>query len=208
MTLKKILTLVTLGSTVTSLVACSQPQKPRHSAKKRPLTIMQSDSEPTQDPKVRLQFNDIKTATVQDNFQNGTTLEQIKSFYGEPKTHTTKPAGDVTLDVYTWTIDKATITVQLFQNSTVAKAISNFAFERKKTITETIYTKEIQNGMTFTRATEILGQADVYSQSVSSDGEEIQAIWSSNLKGTDNARHIKLIFKDGKLVEKSQYGLN
>ena len=81
--LKKILTLVILGSTVTSLVACSQPQKPRHSAKKRPLITMQSDSEPTQDPKVRLQFNDIKTATVQDNFQNGTTLEQIKSFYGE-----------------------------------------------------------------------------------------------------------------------------
>lgn len=208
MTLKKPLTLITLSLALVSLTACSNSQSKTHHSTKKALTTLQSESKPSQDPKVRLQFNDIKTATVQDSFKDGSTLEQVKAFYGEPKTHTTKPAGDVTLDVYTWNIDNATITVQLYKNSTIAKAISNFAFERKKTITKAVYTEKLQNDMTFTRATEILGQPDVLSQAVSSDGEQIQALWSSNLKGNDNTKQIKLIFKDGKLSEKSQQGLN
>lgn len=207
MTIRKPLTLITLSLALISLAACANSQIKTHHSKKRALTTLQSESKPAQDPKVRLQFNDIKTATIHEDFKDGSTLEQVKVFYGEPKTHTTKPAGDVTLDVYTWNIDNTTITVQLFKNSTIAKAISNFAFERKKTITKAVYTDKIKNDMTFTRATEILGQPDVLSQAVSSDGEQIQALWSSNLKGSDNTKQIKLIFKNGKLSEKSQQGL-
>lgn len=207
MNFKKILPVATLGLALISLSACTSNKDTNHTAKKKELTTLQSKSEPKQDPQVRLKFNDIKTATAENNFKGGTSLEQIKELYGEPTSHTTKPAGDVTLDVYTWEVDGVTISAQLFENSTIARAISNFAFERKQTVTKKIYDKKLPNDLTFTEVTEILGQPDVMSEAVSSDGERLQALWSSNLKGEDNTRQIELIFKNGKLSEKSQKGL-
>ncbi|MGT2831979.1 DUF3862 domain-containing protein [Streptococcus halotolerans] len=207
MIFKKILPVATLSLALISLSACSTNKDTNPNAKKKELTTIQSKSEPRQDPQVRLKFNDIKTATAANDFKGGTSLEQVKALYGEPKSHTTKPAGDVTLDVYTWEIDGATISVQLFEDSTIARAISNFAFERKQTITKKIYDNKLPNDLTFTEVTEILGQPDVMSQAVSSDGEQLQALWSSNLKGKDNTRQIELIFKNGKLSKKSQHGL-
>ncbi|MEQ9763655.1 DUF3862 domain-containing protein [Streptococcus jiangjianxini] len=207
MIFKKILPVATLSLALISLAACSTNKDANPNAKKKELTTIQSKSEPRQDPQVRLKFNDIKTATAANDFKGGTSLEQVKALYGEPKSHTTKPAGDVTLDVYTWEIDGATISVQLFEDSTIARAISNFAFERKQTITKKIYDDKLPNDLTFTEVTEILGQPDVMSQAVSSDGEQLQALWSSNLKGKDNTRQIELIFKNGKLSKKSQNGL-
>lgn len=204
---KKLLLITTITLALISLSACSSNKNTKPQANKEALNTLQSKTEPQQDPQVRLKFNDIKTATAADDFQGGTPLEQIKALYGEPKSHTTKPAGDVTLDVYTWDVDGVIISAQLFEDSTIARAISNFAFNRKQTVTKKIYDEKLPNDLTFTEVTEIIGQPDVMSQAVSSDGEQLQALWSSNLKGKDNTRQIELIFKNGKLSEKSQKGL-
>ena len=204
---KKLLLITTITLALISLSACSSNKNTKPQANKEVLNTLQSKTEPQQDPQVRLKFNDIKTATAADDFKGGTPLEQIKALYGEPKSHTTKPAGDVTLDVYTWDVDGVIISAQLFEDSTIARAISNFAFDRKQTVTKKIYDEKLPNDLTFTEVTEIIGQPDVMSQAVSSDGEQLQALWSSNLKGKDNTRQIELIFKNGKLSEKSQKGL-
>lgn len=204
---KKLLLITTITLALISLSACSSNKNTKPQANKEALNTLQSKTEPQQDPQVRLKFNDIKTATAADDFKGGTPLEQIKALYGEPKSHETKPAGDVTLDVYTWDIDGVIISAQLFEDSTIARAISNFAFDRKQTVTKKIYDEKLPNNLTFTEVTEIIGQPDVMSQAVSSDGEQLQALWSSNLKGKDNTRQIELIFKNGKLSEKSQKGL-
>lgn len=204
---KKLLLITTITLALISLSACSSNKNTKPQANKEALNTLQSKTEPQQDPQVRLKFNDIKTATAADDFKGGTPLEQIKALYGEPKSHTTKPAGDVTLDVYTWDVDGVIISAQLFEDSTIARAISNFAFDRKQTVTKKIYDEKLPNDLTFTEVTEIIGQPDVMSQAVSSDGEQLQALWSSNLKGKDNTRQIELIFKNGKLNEKSQKGL-
>ncbi|MFZ7333926.1 DUF3862 domain-containing protein [Streptococcus pluranimalium] len=204
---KKLLLITTITLALISLSACSSNKNTKPQANKEALNTLQSKTEPQQDPQVRLKFNDIKTATAADDFKGGTPLEQLKALYGEPKSHTTKPAGDVTLDVYTWDVDGVIISAQLFEDSTIARAISNFAFDRKQTVTKKIYDEKLPNDLTFTEVTEIIGQPDVMSQAVSSDGEQLQALWSSNLKGKDNTRQIELIFKNGKLSEKSQKGL-
>lgn len=204
---KKLLLITTITLALISLSACSSNKNTKPQANKEALNTLQSKTEPQQDPQVRLKFNDIKTATAADDFKGGTPLEQIKALYGEPKSHTTKPAGDVTLDVYTWDVDGVIISAQLFEDSTIARAISNFAFDRKQTVTKKNYDEKLPNDLTFTEVTEIIGQPDVMSQAVSSDGEQLQALWSSNLKGKDNTRQIELIFKNGKLSEKSQKGL-
>ncbi|MXQ48246.1 DUF3862 domain-containing protein [Streptococcus pneumoniae] len=204
---KKLLLITTITLALISLSACSSNKNTKPQANKEALNTLQSKTEPQQDPHVRLKFNDIKTATAADDFKGGTPLEQIKALYGEPKSHETKPAGDVTLDVYTWDVDGVIISAQLFEDSTIARAISNFAFDRKQTVTKKIYDEKLPNDLTFTEVTEIIGQPDVMSQAVSSDGEQLQALWSSNLKGKDNTRQIELIFKNGKLSEKSQKGL-
>ena len=207
MNFKKLLPITTITLALISLSACSSNKNTKPQANKEALNTLQSKTEPQQDPQVRLKFNDIKTATAADDFKGGTPLEQIKALYGEPKSHETKPAGDVTLDVYTWDVDGVIISAQLFEDSTIARAISNFAFDRKQTVTKKIYDEKLPNDLTFTEVTEIIGQPDVMSQAVSSDGEQLQALWSSNLKGKDNTRQIELIFKNGKLSEKSQKGL-
>lgn len=204
---KKLLLITTITLALISLSACSSNKNTKLQANKEALNTLQSKTEPQQDPQVRLKFNDIKTATAADDFKGGTPLEQLKALYGEPKSHTTKPAGDVTLDVYTWDVDGVIISAQLFEDSTIARAISNFAFDRKQTVTKKIYDEKLPNDLTFTEVTEIIGQPDVMSQAVSSDGEQLQALWSSNLKGKNNTRQIELIFKNGKLSEKSQKGL-
>lgn len=204
---KKLLLITTITLALISLSACSSNKNTKPQANKEALNTLQSKTEPQQDPQVRLKFNDIKTATAADDFKGGTPLEQLKALYGEPKSHTTKPAGDVTLDVYTWDVDGVIISAQLFEDSTIARAISNFAFDRKQTVTKKIYDEKLPNDLTFTEVTEIIGQPDVMSQAVSSDGEQLQALWSSNLKGKDSTRQIELIFKNGKLSEKSQKGL-
>ncbi|WP_438830762.1 DUF3862 domain-containing protein [Streptococcus pluranimalium] len=204
---KKLLLITTITLALISLSACSSNKNTKPKTNKEALTTLQSKTEPQQDPQVRLKFNNIKTATAANDFKGGTPLEQIKALYGEPKSHTTKPAGDVTLDVYTWDVDGVIISAQLFEDSTIARAISNFAFDRKQTVTKKIYDEKLPNDLTFTEVTEIIGQPDVMSQAVSSDGEQLQALWSSNLKGKDNTRQIELIFKNGKLSEKSQKGL-
>lgn len=209
MNFKKLLPITTITFTLAliSLSACSSNKNTKPQANKEALNTLQSKTEPQQDPQVRLKFNDIKTATAANDFKGGTPLEQLKALYGEPKSHETKPAGDVTLDVYTWDVDGVIISAQLFEDSTIARAISNFAFDRKQTVTKKIYDEKLPNDLTFTEVTEIIGQPDVMSQAVSSDGEQLQALWSSNLKGKDNTRQIELIFKNGKLSEKSQKGL-
>ncbi|WP_438838496.1 DUF3862 domain-containing protein [Streptococcus pluranimalium] len=204
---KKLLLITTITLALISLSACSSNKNTKPQTNKESLTTLQSKTEPQQDPQVRLKFNNIKTATAANDFKGGTPLEQIKALYGEPKSHITKPAGDVTLDVYTWDVDGVIISAQLFEDSTIARAISNFAFDRKQTVTKKIYDEKLPNDLTFTEVTEIIGQPDVMSQAVSSDGEQLQALWSSNLKGKDNTRQIELIFKNGKLSEKSQKGL-
>lgn len=204
---KRLLPITLLGLTLLTLSACSSKGQETKTPAKKEITTLQSETGHLQNPNIRLKFNEIKTGSAENGFKGGSTLEELKALYGEPSSHTTKPAGDVTLDVYSWDIEEAKVNAQLYENSTIARAISNFSFDRKQTITKKIFDDKIHKDMTFTQATEALGQPDVMSEAVSSDGEIIQALWSSNLKGKNQVRQIELIFTNQKLTDMKQTGL-
>lgn len=189
------------------LSSCTNGSKSNTRPAKKAIVNLQRDETIKKDNQVRLKFNDIKTATAANDFKGGSTLENIISMYGKPNSHKKQKSGNVTLDVYNWNLKGIQINIQLLDDSTIARSISNFSFERKQTITKEIYDRQLPEGIDFKKAVEVLGQPDVMSQAVSSDSEEIQAVWTSNLKGTNHGRQLQLIFTNNKLSKKTQNGL-
>lgn len=208
--MKKGFYLVTLSLLLISLTACSNKNKEATSPSSD--TELLTSSSKTEHEDVRLNFNKIVLAQAANEFKGGTTLEELKAIYGEPTSQSQTPAGDVTLDSYTWNFDSVVVTVQLFENSSIARSISNFVFSRKATIDQKMYDK-LENGMTFKQAIEILGEPDDFSQAVSSDKVELQAMWVSGFKSESNSDQsrsasITLSFENDALTQKSQTGLN
>lgn len=197
MSIKKKLLLTTLILTFFTLSACSTKNK---------VTEIKSDTTAqtfkTKNENIRLQFNDIKVSDVSNEFQGGSSLENIKSLYGDPKTSEDIPAGDVTVNSYTWEIDGITINAELFNDSTIGKSISNFNFIRKNTITKKKY-ESLSNGMSYQKVISILGEPDDFSQASSSDSSEIKALWGTGIKSKNRNSTIRLTFTNGNLVEKS-----
>lgn len=203
-----------LSLTILSLAACGSKnnkktnQAPDPSELKTEI-LLQDSSVPHQD--VRLKFNDIKLATAKDDFKGGTTLEELKKNFGEPTKHEKVPAGDVELDLYSWKFDQVELNVHLFEDNAIVRTISNFRFEREQTISKTVVdslkkTHGESEGDTFQTISEKLGQPDVMSQAISSDKEEIEAIWTSGLK-TSTGATLKLYFENGHLSNIEQTGI-
>ena len=161
----------------------------------------------TENADFRLNFNKIKVSEDRTAFTGGTNLEVLKELLGEPVKHEQKPAGDVTLDSYTWEKNGAAIVVHLYQNSTVARSITNFSFKRKAKISRSDFQK-LQTNASYKQIIEQLGEPDVLSQSVSSDKSEIQAVWTSGLETKSESAAIQLYFENNLLKNKSQNGLN
>lgn len=183
-----------------SLVACTpkkESTEPTEPVQSRQITAKHSDT--------RLAFNKIVLAKADDEFKGGTNLATLKELFGEPKSHEEVPAGDVTLDSYKWQFDQMEIGVQLYEDSAIVRSISHFSFIRENTISLADF-NTIKEGMTFTQAVDLLGEPDVFSQAVSSDKEQLQAIWSSGLK-TNNHAQIDLLFENNKLISFNQIGL-
>lgn len=61
--------------------------------------------------------------------------------------------------------------------------------------------------MTYNQVTKILTEPDDYTQAISTDKEQLQAVWISGLKTDSQGANISLIFEDGKLTKKSQNAL-
>ncbi|MFS1663712.1 DUF3862 domain-containing protein [Streptococcus sp. zg-JUN1979] len=157
---------------------------------------------------IRLAFNNIKLGNRDNDFSGGSTLEDLKNLFGEPAQTFQTPAGDVTLDGYTWQFDTVTVTVNLLRDSAITRAISNFNFIRFNTISKQAIA-QIADGMTFQQAIDLLGQPDVYSESVSSDNTRTQALWVSGIEGASNQTQtqaqaqISLEFTDDRLTHKT-----
>lgn len=201
-----------LSLTVVSLVACKQKpqtkQAPDPSELKTEL-ILKDKTAPHQD--IRLKFNEIKLASSKDDFKGGTSLEELKTYFGEPSKHETVPAGEVSLDLYTWKFEQVELNVHLFENNAIVRTISNFRFNREQTVTKSVVdalklTNGDQKGDSFKAISEKLGQPDSISQAVSSDKEEIEAVWTSGLK-TDSGATLKLYFENDALVNIEQTGI-
>lgn len=196
---KLLLFTVTLLATL-SLAACGQKKQTTEtapSAKAQEIVAKHSD--------VRFKFNQITLAKADQDFKGGTNLATLKELFGEPVSHEQAPAGDVTLDVYTWQFDYVSLQVQLYEDNAIVRSISNFSFIRDPKTTLKTFEK-ITEGMTYTQAVDLLGEPDVLSQAVSSDSEELQALWISGLK-TDSQAQIQLVFENNALKTKSQTGL-
>ena len=206
--MKKSLYLLTLALVSFSLAGCNENKKESKSseADTNLLTSASSTTEAAHQD-VRLKFNNIKVATVANEFKGGTSLADLKELLGEPSTHEQSPAGDVTLDLYTWQFDSVTVSVHLFENSTIARAISNFAFNRKTRIDKSLY-NTVEEGISFRKAIEILGEPDDFSEANSTDTESLQAIWVSGTKSEENVMaNVTLTFEKDALVNKTQSGL-
>lgn len=100
-----------------------------------------------------------------------------------------------------------TINAQLFDNSAIGKAISNFSFIRKETITKKMY-DSINKDSSYESVVSLLGEPDDYSQSSSSEKEELRAIWGSGIKSKTKGATITLVFENGKLNDKKSSGLS
>lgn len=202
---QKSITLLLLSVLCFSLGACSI--KESNASKKGEKTALTAKkNEPASHQDKRLAFEKIKVATAQEQFKGGTSIEELKELFGEPSSFEQKPAGNVTLDHYTWTFDRVSIEVNLFENSTIVKSITNFAFNRDLNISLKDYNK-IKKGMSYNEVTKILTEPDDYSHASSSDKSQLQAIWVSGLKTKTRGSHISLLFENDQLIEMSQTGL-
>lgn len=182
------------------LAACGQGNKKTDTASSvKPQEIVAKHTD------VRSNFNKITLAKADQEFKGGTNLATLKELFGEPASHEQAPAGDVTLDVYTWNFEAVSVNVQLYEDSAIVRSISNFYYIREPKHTLKTF-EQLAEGMTYTQAVETLGEPDVLSQAISSDKEEIQAIWVSGLK-TDNQAQIQLLFENNTLKTKNQFGL-
>lgn len=182
------------------LAACSQSKPTDETA-----SSVQSQQIVAKHSDIRLKFNAIKMAKADQEFKGGSSLAQVKELFGEPAKHEQVPAGDVTLDVYNWQFDQVDLTVQFYQDNVVVRSISNFYFIRDPKIGLKDF-DGLADKLTYQQAVEKLGEPDVLSQAVSSDKEELQAIWVSGLK-TDQEARIQLLFENNALKTKNQFGL-
>lgn len=199
--IKQILKLSTLFLCAMTLIACSkQEQTPETTSSVPSQQIVAKHSD------VRLKFNEIVLAKADQEFKGGTNLAKLKELFGEPASHEQTPAGDVTLDVYHWKFEHVDVIVQLYQDSAIVRSISNFYFIRDPKIDVKTFEK-LTDGMTYRQAVDLLGEPDVLSQAVSSDKEELQALWVSGLKTEDQAQ-IQLLFENNALKTKKQSGLS
>ena len=67
--------------------------------------------------------------TDQNHFSGGTSIEQLRQWFGDPNKSEQRNAGNITLDSYTWVKDGAVINAQLYKNSTVATFNFQFFFQ-------------------------------------------------------------------------------
>lgn len=182
-----------------SLAACAPKKEASTTPSVQPQQIVAKHSD------VRLKFNQIQLAKADQEFKGGSNLAKLKELYGEPVKHEKVPAGDVTLDAYKWQFDQVEVNVQFYEDSAITRAISYFSFIKEPTLGLKEF-KELKKDMTYTQVVDRLGEPDVLSQAVSSDKEELQAIWNSGLK-TDNQAQIQLLFENNKLKTINQNGL-
>ena len=96
--------------------------------------------------------------------------------------------------------------MNLYQNSSIVKTISNFAFIRDLNLSQKDYQK-LQKEMSYDQVKQILTEPDNYSQASSSDKQILQATWISGLKTETNGANISLVFENNQLIEMSQVGL-
>ena len=193
------------GIALLTTTACNKKKKTTSSSSSSNITLQSSSETPHKN--IRLNLNSVHIAHAADQFQGGTTLEQLKNLFGEPSKSDQVPSGNATLDLYTWTFDKVIVTVQLFQDSTIARSISNFTFIRDATITSKKY-NQLTNGLTYEQVVSILGEPDNLAQSASSDSENMQAVWNSGIKSKISNPYIELTFVNNSLTNKNQAGLN
>ncbi|MBM7637108.1 DUF3862 domain-containing protein [Streptococcus saliviloxodontae] len=185
-----------------SLAACSNT----NNQTKTTTTSSSTNQIQAKNQDVRLSFNKVTTGTAANNFQGGSTLEQLVALFGQPTTHEQRQAGDATVEAYTWQIDAVSIEAQLYNNSTIAKSISNFSFIRDAKTSLADYQKLKVGQTTYSQAVQLLGEPDVMSHAVSSDAEQGQAIWTSGLKG-ESGTQIQLTFTNSVLATENQVGL-
>lgn len=193
------------------LVACGAKEKKKEVVNKQlDSGIVKKDTTPAHQD-IRLKFNDITLASAAAGFTGGTSLETLKQLFGEPGSYESVPAGDVSVDRYTWTFDQVVLRVHLYKNSSVVRSISNFRFNRDETVKKSdLATLKVTQGETpgtsFKDVSDKFGQPDVMSQSVSSENEEIEAVWTSGLK-TEKGATLRLRFVNNALVNIEQTGL-
>ncbi|MGT2771233.1 DUF3862 domain-containing protein [Streptococcus marimammalium] len=205
--MKRILLFLAITLSSFLMISCSSnsEKKVDEITTKEDSVLNQKQVEIAEHQDIRLKFNDVHIALLQDEFKGGTTIEELKTLFGDPTTIEQESAGQVTLDVYKWQFDNVEVTVKLYENSTVVRSISNFSFIRKATISKETY-NDIADGTSYLEVKQVLGEPDVLSEVSSSDGREIQAIWISGLK-SDGVATVEMFFNQDGLISKEQSGL-
>lgn len=208
--MKKKLIVLGLMLSLVSLSACSSKKENKVKDTKLDTTIVKKDTTPAHQD-IRLKFNDIILATAANEFKGGTNLETLKKMFGEPSSHETVPAGNVSVDLYSWAFDQVSLRVHLYQDSSIVRSISNFQFNREQTVRKSdVDSLKVSQGDklgdSFQTVSDKFGQPDVMSQAMSSEKEEIQAIWTSGLK-TDSGATLILNFENNALTHVEQTGI-
>ena len=209
--MKKIMTGIALICSLTVLAAC-QKQDNSKTASSNVTSLLSSSSSSTNTKalKVRQDFDKIKLGTSANNFTDGTKLAQLKTYFGEPSSHKQeKPeSGDITLDVYNWTVEGVSVEVKLYKDSVLVRSIQGFSYGRQATITKADF-DQVKNGATYKDLVNKFGSPDSFSEAASSDKVELQAVWYSNVKSSSENSQGQMVlqFTNNKLTEKDQSGM-
>ena len=152
---------------------------------------------------LREKFDKIMVGDLTDEGNGGSSKPQVVELLGEPDMTTDSTIQDTEVEVDTWRRNLMVITVQFSLGRVVSKNITGFKWgQRPAKLTLEVF-NNLETGSSYPAIVELIGEPDGYNESKINNRSLVTATWRTGLTGGRGANAI-LLFRDGRLVDKSQ----
>lgn len=200
--IKKIKNFVVTASTVIAAVKAIESYGKKIQDKKSQKEVVEN-SRILQAKALREKFNQIMVGDLTDEGNGGSSKSEVVELLGEPDMTTDSTIQDTEVEVDTWRRNMIVVTVQFELDHVVSKNISGFRWsQRPAKLTLEVF-NNLETGSSMSEIIELLGEPDGCNESKINNRSLVTATWRTGLSGKRGANAI-LLFRDGKLVDKSQ----
>lgn len=197
--IKKIAKAATMTIAAVKLIETYGAHVQNKAAKKEVL----NNSKLIQAKAVREKFDQIVIGDLTNNGAGGSSKDEVIALLGEPDMITDSTIQDIDVEVATWRRNLVVVTVQFEEERAISKNITGFKWlDRPKKLTLEVF-NNLETGSSYADIIDLIGEPDGVNESKINDCNHITAIWRTGLSGERGASAV-FIFKDGKLVNKSQ----
>lgn len=200
--IKKIKNFVVTASTVIAAVKAIESYGKKIQDKKSQKEVVEN-SRILQAKALREKFNQIMVGDLTDEGNGGSSKSEVVELLGEPDMTTDSTIQDTEVEVDTWRRNMIVVTVQFELDHVVSKNISGFRWsQRPAKLTLEVF-NNLETGSSMSEIIELIDEPDGCNESKINNRSLVTATWRTGLSGERGANAI-LLFRDGKLVDKSQ----